>query len=165
MTLSVTVHVKYKDIEETFTGDVDDVWAGINQFFGKMIPLFEATREVVLTVDLVEIVETAKGLVAVAEEGPAVLVPKEKLTDNEGLLLMLLAAYIGGRLGVLDKPWLSKEEMRIWLGKSGKITGTRLGELCRKGLVVRVEDVGFRLSTLGVKQLIDEVLPQIRGKA
>lgn len=163
--MSVTVHVTYKDVEETFTGDVNDVWVVVNRFFSQMIPLFDAAREVVLTVNLEDVIEASKGLVAVAEEGPVVLVPKQKLTDSESLLLQLLAAWVGSRLGVLGKGWLSREDLQGWLGKSGKITGTRLGELCREGLVLRTEEgEGYQLSTFGVKRLLEEVLPQVRSK-
>jgi hypothetical protein len=162
--LSITVHIKYKDVEETFTGDVDNVWISINRFFSQTIPLFDAAHSAVLTVDLKQVIESSKDLVAVADEGPIVLVSKQKLTDNESLLLKLLAAYIGGKLGVLDKMWLSRDELQGWLGKSGKITGTRLGELCREGLAVKTEEGGYRLSTLGVIRLVDGALAQIRSK-
>jgi hypothetical protein len=158
------VHVKCGNVEETFSGDVESVWVNVNRFFGKLVPLLDVVRGVVLTVDLNEVVDAGKGLVAVGEEGPVVLVSKEKLTDIEGLLLMLLGAYIGSRLGVLGKGWLSRDELQRWLGKSGKIVGTRLGELCREGLVVRTEEGVYRLSTFGVKRLVDEILPQVRSK-
>jgi len=155
----------YKDIEETFAGDVENVWVGVNRFFCRLIPLIDMVQGVVMTVDLEKVVKASKGFVAVAKEGPIVLISRRKLTDRESLLMMLLSGWVGGRLGVLDRVWLSKEELRVWLGKNEKIVGTRLGELCREGKVVRTEDGGgFRLSTLGVKWLIDEALPQIRSK-
>ncbi|UCB59663.1 MAG: hypothetical protein JSW72_05890 [Candidatus Bathyarchaeota archaeon] len=163
--VSVAVQVRYKNVEETFKGDVNSVWVSVNRFFGEMIPLLDVVQGVVLTVDLGEVVEAGKGLVAVGEEGPVVLVGKERLTDSECLLLMLLAAWIGGRLGVLSRTWLSRDELRGWLGKSGKIVGTRLGELCREALVKRTEDGGgYRLSAFGIRRLVDFFLPQIRDK-
>lgn len=158
------MHIKYKDIEETFTGDVNNVWTSINRFFSQTIPLFDAARSAVLTVDLKKVIVASKGFVAVAEEGPVVLISKQKLTDTESLLLKLLAAYVGGQLGVLDKMWLSRDELQGWLGKSRKITGTRLGELCREGLAVKTEEGGYRLSALGINRLVDEVLAQIRSR-
>jgi len=162
--LSVTVHVRYKDVEETFTGNVNDVWIGVNRFFSQTIPLFDVVRSTVLTVDLKEVLEASKGLVAVAEEDTVVLVSKQKLTDSESLLLKLLAAYVGWQLGLLEKASLSRGELQRWLGKSGKITGTRLGELCRESLVVRTEKGDYRLSTLGIKRFVGEVLAQVRSK-
>ena len=162
--MSVTVHVRFKDVEETFTGDVDTVWKGVNRFFGRLLPLLNAVNGVVLTVHLNEVLDASKGLVAVTEEGPVVLVSKQKLTDSETLLLMLLAAYVGSRLGVLKKSWLTRDELREWLGKSGKITGTRLGELSREGLVAKTEEGAYKLSTLGIKRLVEELLPQIKSK-
>lgn len=162
--MSVTVHIKYKDIEETFNGDVDAVWADINRFFSQVIPIFDVARSVVLTIDLKEVIEASKGLVAVADEGPLVLVPKRKLTDSESLLLKLLAAYVGSRLGALDRVWLSRKELQEWLGKSGKIISTRLGELCREGLVVKTKEGGYQLSTFGIKRLVADGLARIKSK-
>ncbi|UCE95630.1 MAG: hypothetical protein JSV51_07915 [Candidatus Bathyarchaeota archaeon] len=162
--MSLTVRVKYMGMEKTFVGDVDSVWVNVNRFFSQMVPLIAIARRAVLTVNLEEAIRAGEGLVAVAEEGPMVLVSKQRLTDNESLLLKLLAAYIGGRLGVLDRIWLSREELKGWLGKSGKITGTRLGELCHEGLVAKTEEGRYRLSTFGIKQLIEEILPRIKRK-
>ncbi len=162
--MSITVHIKYKDVEETFSGDVNSVWTSVNRFFSQTIPVFDVAHGLFLTVDLKDVFEASKGLVAVAKEGPVVLVSRQKLTDSEGLLLMLLAAYIACRLGKSERVGLSKEELQKWLGKSSKITSTRLGELCREGLVVKTEEEGYRLSTFGVKRLLEEMLTQIRSK-
>ncbi len=158
------MHIKSGDIEETFVGDVDSVWKSINSFFGRMFPLLNTIQGVVLTADLNKILDASINLVAVSEEGPVVLVSKQKLTDNETLLLMLLAAYIGSRLGRLKESWLSRDELREWLGKSVKITGTRLGELCREGLVAKTDEGNYKISTFGIKRLVEELLPQIRSK-
>ncbi len=161
--MTVSVRIKHDGFEETFTGCPDDVWASITKFFDRVIPAFSVTRRMVLTVDLQEVVDACEGLVAVAEEGPLVLVSKRRLTDGENLLLKLLAAYVGNRLGVLDSERLAKTELQEWLGKSGKITGTRLSELCRNRLVAK-EGVCYRLTTFGIRRLVDEVLARIRGK-
>lgn len=161
--MKVSVRVKHGDFEETFEGRPDDVWVSITQFFDRAIPAFSVARRMVLTVDLQEVIDACEGLVAVTEEEPLVLVSKRRLTDGENLLLKLLAAYVGNRLGVLDSESLAKTELQDWLGKSGKITGTRLSELCRDRLVVK-EGVCYRLTTFGIRRLVDEVLARIRGK-
>lgn len=160
----VTAHIKYKDVEQTFTGNVDDVWVSVNKFFSEMIPALEVARKVVLTVDFQSLIEGCKDIIAVAPEGAALLVPRAKLTDSETLSLHLLATHIGYKLGLLDSDAVSKEELRVKLGKSGKITSTRLGELNREGWVTKTGEDNYKITTIGIKSLQREVLPRIRAK-
>ncbi len=60
----VTVHVKYKDIEQTFTGNANDVWVSVNRFFSETIPAFDLARKITLTVDLQKLVEDFTGTIA-----------------------------------------------------------------------------------------------------
>jgi len=161
---TITVHIKYGDVEQTFTGNVSDVWVSVNRFFSEMIPAFEVARKAVLTVDLEKLVDDCRNIIAVTPEGARLLVSKQRLTDNETLLLHLLAAYLGHKLGLLDRDLLSKEELQAGLGKSAKITSTRLGELHREGLVAKTEEDHYKITTIGVKRLQEEVLPKIRAK-
>jgi hypothetical protein len=160
----VTVHVRYRDIEQTFTGNANDVWVGVNRFFCEMIPAFDLARKITLTVDLEKLVEDFKDVVSIAPEGLELLIPKQKLTDSETLLLNLLATYIGYKLGKLDREWLTREELQAKLGKSMKITSTRLGELTREGMILKTEEGNYKITTKGVKQLQQEMLPKIRTK-
>jgi len=160
----VTVHIKYKDVEQTFSGSVDDVWVGVNKFFSEMIPALEVARKIVLTVDFQSLIENCKDIIAVAPEGAALLIPKAKLTDSETVSLHLLAIHIGYKLGLLDSDSVSKEELRVKLGKSGKITSTRLGELFREGWVTKTGEDNYKITTIGIKSLQREVLPRIRAR-
>jgi biotin operon repressor len=153
----IAVHVKYGEIEQTFTGNVNDVWVSVNKFFSEMIPAFDIARKVTLTVDLAELIEEAKGVIAIAPEGPEVLVPKEKLTDSEALQFYLLGAFIAFRLGKRASDAMSKEELQAKLGKSPKITSTRLSELVKEGSVVKTDEGGYRLATVAVKRLQGEL--------
>src|SRR3990170_480008 len=152
----VTVHVKYGGVEQTFSGNVNDVWVSVNRFFGEVVPAFDLARRLSLTVDLAKLVEGFKGVIAIAPEGPEVLIPKEKLTDSETLQLCLIAAYIGYRLGKLSSETMQKKELRAKLGKSMKITTTRLGELVKDGFVGKTEDGAYRITTIGIKKFSDE---------
>jgi len=150
---TVTVHVKYRDVEQTFTGNVNDVWISVNRFFSEMIPAFNIARKVTLTVDLAKLVEDFKDVIAIAPEGPELLILKEKLTDSETLQLCLLAAYMGYRLGKLTRETMTKEELAAKLGKNMKITGTRLGELVKGGVVTKTEEGNYKITTIAIKQL------------
>jgi len=152
----ITVVVKYGGVEQTFTGSVNDVWVSVNRFFSEMIPAFDIARKVTLTVDLAKLVEDFKDVIAIAPEGPEVLVPKERLTDSEALQFYLLAAYIAYRLGRRLTDVMTKEELQAKLGKTPKITGTRLGELVKEGSVVRTEEGNYRIATVAIKRLQGE---------
>ncbi|RJS80511.1 hypothetical protein CW708_00295, partial [Candidatus Bathyarchaeota archaeon] len=81
----ITVHIKYKGIEETFSGNLESVWASLNRFFSQFIPLLETAKKIMLTIDLKEIIENCAGLIAVTDDGTHILVSRSKLTDNETL--------------------------------------------------------------------------------
>jgi hypothetical protein len=160
----VTVHVKYGEIEQTFSGSVNDVWVSVNKFFGELVPAFDLARKVSLTVDLARLVDDFKDVVAIAPEGPEVLIPKERLTDNETLQLYLLAAYIGYGLGKLPRETLTREELTAKLGKSMKIATTRLGELVKDGLALKNEAGEYRITAIGIKRFQGETLSKIKTK-
>ena len=153
----VTVHVKYRDVKQTLTGNANDVWVSVNRFFCEMIPAFALARKITLTVDLQKLVEDFKDIIAIAPEGPQLLISRQKLTDSETLMLNLLAAYIGYKLGKLEREWLTREELQAKLGKSMKITGTRLGELTREGMTVKTKDGNYKIATVGIKHLLESV--------
>jgi hypothetical protein len=92
------------------------------------------------------------------------LVPKNKLTDNETLILWLLANHVGYKIGLFENEALSKEELQAKLGKSGKITSTRLGELVKNDFAKKTDDDKFSLTTYGVAQTQKEILQKINAK-
>jgi len=140
-----------------FTGDADNVWVSVNRFFGEMIPTFDMARKVTLTVDLAKVIEDFKDIIAIAPEGPELLIPKDRLTDSEILQFYLLAAYVSFRLGKRLTDAMTKEELQAKLGKSMKITATRLGELVKQSIVTKTEDGSFRIATIGVKKLQEDL--------
>jgi hypothetical protein len=160
----ISVHVRFGDVEETFTGSVEDVWLSLNRFFGEFLPSFEVAKRLVLSVDLQGLVKDCEGLIAFSKEGANLLVGKDKLTDNECLLLWLLAASVGFGLGLVGSDCVGKEELQAKLGKSGKIVSTRLGELVKSDVVSKVADDKYKITTFGVVQMQKDVLPRIKAK-
>jgi len=160
----ITVHIKYRDVEQTFIGNVNNVWVSVNKFFSQMIPSFDVAHKVLLTADLQKIIEDFKDVIALAPEGPELLISKRRLTDSEIIQLYLLAAYMGHKLGQLSKDSMSKEELQTRLGKSSKITSTRLGELCREGMAIKTEEGSYKITTIGINRLQEDALSKIREK-
>jgi hypothetical protein len=161
----VTVNIKYKDVEKTFSATPEETWLLLNKFFNQFLPSFEIVNKLRLNVDLQQLAKDCEGLIAFSPEGANLLVSKNKLTDNETLSLWLLASYLGHKLGMTDRDDLSKEELQAKLGKSGKITSTRLGELVKSDLVTKTADEKFRITTFGVAQMQKDILPKIKAKA
>jgi hypothetical protein len=160
----VTVYVKYGGVEKTFSGGVEDVWLSLGRFFGEFVPSFDVAKRLVLSVDLQRLVKECEGLIAFSKEGANLLVDKDRLTDNEALLLWLLAGHVGHDLGFLATDLASKEELQAKLGKSGKITSTRLGELVKSDMVAKTDDEKFRITTFGVVQVQRDVIPKVKAK-
>lgn len=158
----ITVQIKYGNVEQTFSGNINAVWVGVNRFFSEAIPTFDAVRKVSLTVDLAELIEDFRGVIAIAPEGPELLMPKEKLTDSETLKFFLMTAYIGYRLGKLSQETMTKEELQTKLGKTSKTTSARLSELVKEGNVIKTEEGNYKITTRAIKELQQEILPKIR---
>ena len=164
MSDKITVNVKYGDVEKTFSGSLEDVWLSLGRFFGEFVPSFGVARRLVLSADLQMLVKECEGLIAFSKEGANLLVSKDKLTDNETLLLWLLAGYVGFQLGLVGGNSVSKEELQVRLGKSGKIVSTRLGELVKSDMIVKTDDDKYRITTFGVVQMQKDFLPKIKAK-
>ena len=160
----VHVQVNYNGVDKKFEGTVEETWLLLSKFFNEFIPSFEVARKLWLSVDVQKLAKDCEGLIAFSPEGSSILVPKNKLTDNETLALLLLGSYLGCRLNLMDSDALSKEELQVKLGKTGKITSTRLGELVKMDWAIKTEKDAFRLTSYGVTQMQKDVLPRIIAK-
>ena len=161
---AVTVHVRFGDVEQTFSGSVEDVWLSLNRFFGEFLPSFEVAKRLVLSVDLEGLVKACESLIGFSKEGASLLVSKDRLTDNETLLLWLLAGYVGFGLGLVGSDCVSKEELQAKLGKSGKIMSARLGELVKSDMVVKTADDKYKITTFGLVQMQKDIMSKIKVK-
>jgi hypothetical protein len=117
-----------------------------------------------LKVDLHRLTKDCEGMIAFSKEGPSILAPRTKLTDNETLSLWLLANYVGYQLGILKNDAVSKDELQTKLGKDAKIASTRLGELVKNGTAAKTPNEEYRITTFGITQIQKDTLPRIKAK-
>ena len=136
----ICVQIKYKDVEKQFSAEPQEVWLLLNQFFKDFIPSFEIAQKLWLNTDVALLAKDLNGIVAFSRDGVSLLAPKNKLTDNDALLVWLAAYFLGHKLGLIKSDSLSKEELQFKLGKSGKITSTRLGELVKNDFAAKTVD-------------------------
>jgi hypothetical protein len=160
----LTVQIRFRDVEETFSGSPEEVWLAVNRFFGSLLPSFETAQRLTLSVDLGKLAKDCEGLIAFSPEGANLLVARDKLTDVEALALLLLAGYVGFRLGKLESEAVARDELQAKLGKDWKIVSTRLGELVKAGLAVRTGDEKYKMTTFGTAQMQKEITPRIKAK-
>jgi hypothetical protein len=163
-TNKVQVQVNYNGVEKKFEGTTEETWLLLSKFFNEFIPSFEVARKLWLSVDVQKLAKDCEGLIGFSTEGSSILVPKNKLTDNEILALLLLGSYLGSKLNLMDSDALTKEELQAKLGKTGKITSTRLGELVKINWAIKTQDDKFRLTSYGITQMQKDVLPRIIAK-
>jgi len=160
----ITILIKYKKLDLQINAEPQEAWLLLNKFFIDMIPSFEIAQKLWINNDLEQLVKDLKGIVAFSNEGASLLAPKNKLTDNEALLVWLVAYFLGHKLGLVQSDSVSKDELEVRLGKSGKITSTRLGELVKNDFAVKIADEKFRITAFGVLQVQKEVIPRIKLK-
>ncbi len=160
----VEVHLKYKEMEKDFSATLEETWQLLDQFFKQYLPQFEIAQKLWLNIDTEQLAKDLNGIVAFSSEGANLLVPKNKLTDNEALLIWLAAQYLGSKLGLVGNDSFSKEELQVKLGKNGKITSTRLGELVKNECAAKTADDRFKITTFGITQTQKEVLPKVKAK-
>jgi len=160
----IQVQIKYKEIEQQFSADSEEAWLLLNQFFKEFIPSFEIAQKLRLNVDIKQLAKDLNGIVVFSNDGARLLISKNKLTDNEALLVWLAAYFLGNSLGLVDSGSLSKDELQSKIGKSGKITSTRLGELVKNDFVAKTVDEKFNITTFGLLHFQKEFLPRIKSK-
>lgn len=161
---NVEVSLKYKGVEKTFSAPLEETWLLLNKLFIEFLPSFEIANKLLLSVDLQQLAKDCEGLIAFSNEGINLLVPKSRLTDNETLLLWLLAGYVGHKVGLIESDAISKDELQAKLGKNSKITSTRLGELVKNDMIMKTREEKFSITTFGVTQMQKDILQKIKLK-
>jgi len=156
------VSVKYGQLESRFTGPINEVFRAVIGFLGKVCPTYDLASRLVMAVDVEKLIEDLEGIIAITEEGLVSTIPSDLLSDKEAIRLQLIKAYLGCRLARQDKETMSLGDIITETrGKPGAVAG-RLSEMVSDGLVVRAGKGEYRITTLGIKDFCDIVLPKIK---
>jgi len=159
------IFAKYRDLEIRFKGKPDEVIRSLLRLIQQILPTYDLASKLILTVNLEDLLENVKGIIAFTPEGPVVTIPKEKLSgERDAILLHLIKTYIGYKTGKLEKDTLATSEITSLTGGKSSSVGARLSELVSSGWIERVGRGEYRITTLGVKNFIDEVLPKIKSE-
>ena len=159
---------RYGDMELRFKGKPEDVVRSFLKFIQQVLPTYELASKLILTVNLEELLKNLEGVIAFTPEGPVVMISKERLSgERDAILLHLVKTYVGYKIGKLEKDTLATSEITSLTGGKSSSVGARLSELVSSGWVERVGRGEYRITTLGIRNFVDEVLPKIlsEGKA
>jgi hypothetical protein len=154
--------LKYGDLEATFTGDADEVIRGILKFLSEIYPSYEALSRITLTINAEKLLKSMEGIIAKTREGVIPLLNTAKMVEKDVILLHLLRAHVARLLGEGEKDsLLIGEILRLTRGRAGAVAG-RLSELVSQGLVERIGKGEYRITTLGLKRFIEEIIPKYK---
>src|SRR5437867_11700821 len=157
-TLEITV--RHQGVENKIIGTPDGVIRELLSYFSKVYPSLELTSKLVLTVDNAEFLLSFSGTLASSQEGLVVLKEVSGLRDKELMMLHLAGAKLLNLLGKKDNDNISLDEITKATGRSTGTVAGRLSELCNEQLVERVGKGSYRLTTMGARVVIKNVMPK-----
>ena len=161
MLSAVEVTVKHSGIENRIIGSPDSVLRELITYFSKTYPSLELVSKLVLSVDSAEFLQSCTGILATSPEGLVVLKDLGGLKDREVLMLHLAGSRLLFQLGKREADNLSLDEITKTTGRSTGTVAGRLSELCNEQLVERVGKGSYRLTTMGTRVVMKDLMPKI----
>ena len=162
---NLEVVIKYKDSETKFTGNPESVIQALLKYVSQVLPGYGLISGLTLTVDMEDLLKNIKGLIAFTPEGIVVTISRDKLGGERDIILIhLVKSYVGCRTGRIGKDSLTMGEMLALTGGKSGTVGARLSELTSLGWVERVGRGEYRITTLGVKAFLDEIVPKLKPR-
>jgi hypothetical protein len=156
------VIVKINDLETKFHGSANEVISAFLKFMAEIYPNYKLISKLTLTVDFEDILKDLEKILLLTPEGLVITVPREQTGERENILLHLIKAKIGFRLGKLGKDALSIAEIITSTGGKPGSVAARLSELVDVGWVERVGRGEYKITTYGVASFQENDLPRIR---
>ncbi|MEM1584241.1 MAG: hypothetical protein QXF28_06095 [Nitrososphaerota archaeon] len=149
--IKVTIKTSENEVVE-FEGGYEEVWMSVNKYFSEIYPSLSTVRKLVGAVDVEELVNKLSGKIEI-KEGRINIVSGGDAKQK--ILLCLAGAFIGKRLGLFEKEFLTPKEIANYTGIDERITRARLSELRKDGLVIRKEDGLYGFTIASLKEIID----------
>jgi DNA-binding transcriptional ArsR family regulator len=160
----IEVIVRKGDLQIEFKGSIDDVIRSLLKFISEIHPTWFLASKLALKVDLVGVMEAMTGVLAVGSEGLTVIVDKSRLTDIESIWLSLAKAWVAYRIGLSDDDAVTSKDVQRETGVKPGTISARLSELANQGYLDKPRRGAYRLTSLGLKKLIEDIIPNIKGR-
>jgi hypothetical protein len=158
---AIEVTVKHAGVESRIIGSPDSILRELVSYFSKTYPSLELVSKLILSVDSTEFLQSCAGILATSPEGLVVLKNLEGLKDKELLMLHLAGSRLLHQLGKREADTLFLDEITKTTGRSTGTVAGRLSELCNEQLVERVGKGSYRLTTMGTRVVIKNLMPRV----
>jgi len=157
----IEVTVRHSGIESRIIGNPESVLRELVSYFSKTYPSIELVSKLVLSVDSTEFLQSCAGILATSPEGLVVLKNLEGLKDKELLMVHLAGSRLLHQLARRESDTLSLDEITKTTGRSTGTVAGRLSELCNEQLVERVGKGSYRLTTMGTRVIMKDLMPRV----
>ena len=158
---TIEVVLRHSGIENRIIGSPETVVRELLSYFSRVYPSVELVSKLILSVDSVEFLQSCTGVLAVSPEGLVVLKDLKELKDKELMMIHLAGSRLQHQMGKKESDTLSLDEMTKTTGRSTGTVAGRLSELCNEQLVERVGKGSYRLTTMGTRVVIKNLMPRV----
>jgi hypothetical protein len=158
---AIEVVLKHSGVENRIIGSPETVLRELLSYFSKVYPSIELVSKLVLSVDSVEFLQSCSGVLGVSPEGLVVLRDLKDLKDKELMMIHLAGSRLQHQMGRKESDTLSLDEITKTTGRSTGTVAGRLSELCNEQLVERVGKGSYRLTTMGTRVVIKNLMPRV----
>lgn len=158
--VAVEVTVRHSGVENRIIGTPDMVVRELISYFSKVYPSIELMSKLILTTDATEFLEGCAGVLAASPEGLVVLKDLKDLKDKELMILQLAGSRLMHLMAKKETDTLSLDEITKATGRSTGTVAGRLSELCNEQLVERVGKGSYRLTTMGTRVVMKNLMPR-----
>ncbi len=148
----IKVVIKTGESEVEFEGGYEEVWMSVNKYFSELYPSLQVVKKIVGAVDIEDLASKLSGKVEVREDRINILVGGDA---KKKILLCLAGAYLGRKLGIFQREFLTPKEIANYTGIDERITRARLSELRKEGLVIRKEDGLYGFTPASLKEILE----------
>jgi hypothetical protein len=158
---TIEVTLKHSGTETRIIGNPDTVLSETLAYFSKVYPAIQLVSQIVLTTDTSEFLQSCTGIISLSPEGPVVLRKTDSLKDKELMLLQLTSGRLMHLTGKRDTDSMTLEEVVRLTGRTTGTVAGRLSELNNDQLVERVGKGAYRLTTMGTRVVMKNILPKL----
>jgi hypothetical protein len=158
---AIEVVLKHSGLENRIIGSPETVLRELLSYFSKIYPSIELISKLVLSVDSLEFLQSCTGVLAVSPEGLVVLKDLRDLKDKELMIIHLAGSRLQHQMGKKESDTLSLDEITKTTGRSTGTVAGRLSELCNEQLVERVGKGSYRLTTMGTRVVMKNLMPRV----